>query len=77
MANLDDLKAADAAEDAKIDLLITGYNDLKALVKTLTEQLAAAATDSAKVQELVDAANAEAAKIDAALTATTTGGTTE
>ena len=67
MATLDDLKAADVAEDAKIDALIQAHKDLKAAVADLTAQVAAAAQDPAKIQELVDAANAKAAAIDAEL----------
>ena len=67
MATLDDLKAADVAEDAKIDALIQAHKDLKTMVADLTAQVAANAQDPAKIQELVDAANAKAAAIDAEL----------
>lgn len=72
MATLDDLKAADVAEDAKIDAIIQAHKDLKATVTDLTAQVAAAAQDPAKIQELVDAANAKAAAIDAELAAAVT-----
>jgi hypothetical protein len=68
MVTLADLQSAEDAEGAKIDTLIKGYNDLKALNETLVAQVAQSKTDPAAIQRLVDEANAAAAKIDATLT---------
>src|SRR6476620_8591635 len=64
MSLLDDLKAADVAEDAKIDALIQGHKDQKQLILDLQAQVAAGAVDTAALQSLVDAAKAKSAAID-------------
>lgn len=74
MSLLDDLKAADVAEDAKIDALIQGHKDQKQLivdlqsaVTDLQAQVAAGAADTAAIQSLIDAAKAKSEAIDAEL----------
>lgn len=66
MGKLEDLQAADAREDAKIDALIQAYKDQKQLITDLQAQVAAGA-DPTKLQELIDAADAKTAAMDAAL----------
>lgn len=61
MATLDDLKAAMANEDTKVQGLIAAFQDLAAKLAA-----AVAANDPAALQALVNEANATSAAIDAA-----------